>query len=146
MKKLMVLLLVAVLLLTGCHFNVSIVKSDKSIANVEALVDALLAADRETALDLMHSGTGISEEELLAGMDQIIQVFQGKTKEKLEQVNFKVTTRVGTDSQKVEQGEYLLTTTDGAQYTITYTYWKDSKDSGMAGFHVNPTKGPDKVQ
>lgn len=143
LKKLLTVLLVLSLLLTGCSMNFTLTSSDKSIANVEEVVDAFLLADREKALGLMHTGLGISQEELQNGIDQIIGILGGKTKEKLEQKSFSVTTRIGTDSCKEEQGEYLLTTTDGAEYSITYVYLENNVDSAIAGFYVTQQKEPD---
>lgn len=142
MKKLLIVLLVFSLLLVGCSVNFSVTNSNKSIANVEEVVDALLMADREKVLNLMHTGVGISQEDMQYGIDQIITVLGGKAKAKLEQKRFNVTTRVGTDPYKEERGEYLLTTTDGAVYAISYTYLENESDSGMAGFHVSQKKDP----
>ena len=113
MKKILVVLLCITLILScnSCAFL-----KMKAEPKVEAMLAALAEGDRETALEMLHPDVRAEGE----GLEQLIDMIDGRKVEKLTCVGIWKNTSVGSNGTvKKEGGSFLAVFDDGAGGVLT---------------------------
>jgi len=141
MKKTLQVLIVVILccLLTACNFTTNFsdatgnAKMD-SLPQVEKMLDALIAEDMDTAMQLVHSDRKADAEVMLT---QAADYLDGRRVEKLEQTSLSVKNTASTSGNtRQENGILYVTMEDGETFHLSVCYVAQDNAEGFYTFQL----------
>lgn len=139
MLSLLVLALAAACLLSACHFTTNFSDSTgntemETVVQVEKMLEALSAGDRNAALALMHEEKAAVSE---TGLIQMSDYLAGRSVAEMVQQGVNVKTSSGTGgTARQEQGTFQITLEDGTVFTILAVHLSNSTGKGLISFQM----------
>lgn len=128
--KILLILLLAVLLLTGCSLQ-----SQREDAVLQ-MMDAIARSDREAAAALVHPSEEVDV--FLAEFPAICRMMDGRRVDSYRVTQMKwSTTQTESGTQERESGTFTIRLEDDEKFTLAYAYVQDEQGSGFTVFHMS---------